>query len=81
MCKLKVVNEMKKILIISGGINTGTIISNQLEGLFGKYVNIESVIVSELKAKKTKADLVLYTSAYFKKQTSRYIDSNIPSVK
>ncbi len=71
---------MKKILIISEGINTGTIISNQLKNLFGKYVNTESIIVSQLKSKKPEADLVLYTSAHFKKQASRYIDSNTPSL-
>nr|WP_312579837.1 sigma 54-interacting transcriptional regulator [Sedimentibacter sp.] len=71
---------MKKILIISEGINTGTIISNQLKNLFGKYVNTESIIVSQLKSKKPEADLVLYTSAHFKKQASRYMDSNIPSL-
>ncbi|WP_313165105.1 sigma 54-interacting transcriptional regulator [Sedimentibacter sp.] len=71
---------MKKILIISEGINTGTIISNQLKNLFDKYVNTESVIVSELKSKKPEADLVLYTSSHFKNQASRYIDSNIPSL-
>jgi len=73
-------NKMKKILIISEGINTGTIISNQLKNLFGKYVNTESIIVSQLKSKKPEADLVLYTSAHFKKQASRYIDSNTPSL-
>ncbi|WP_313340275.1 sigma 54-interacting transcriptional regulator [Sedimentibacter sp.] len=71
---------MKKILIISEGINTGAIISNQLKNLFDKYVNTESVIVSELKSKKPEADLVLYTSSHFKNQASRYIDSNIPSL-
>ncbi|WMJ76311.1 MULTISPECIES: sigma 54-interacting transcriptional regulator [unclassified Sedimentibacter] len=71
---------MKKILIISEGINTGTIISNQLKNLFGKRVNIESVIVSELKSKRPEVDLVLYTSAHFKNKASRYIDSNIPSL-
>ncbi|HCX61351.1 MAG TPA: hypothetical protein DHU59_02815 [Clostridiales bacterium] len=77
---MKEMNKMKKILIISEGINTGTIISNQLKNLFGKYVNTESIIVSQLKSKKPEADLVLYTSAHFKKQASRYIDSNTPSL-
>lgn len=37
-------------------------------------------MLSELKSKKVEADLVLYTSAYFKIRASRYIDSNIPDL-
>lgn len=37
-------------------------------------------MLSELKSKKIEADLVLYTSAYFKIRAARYIDSNIPDL-
>ncbi|MEA4988465.1 MAG: sigma 54-interacting transcriptional regulator [Anaerovorax sp.] len=72
--------NIKKILIISEGANTGQRIARQIETLLGKYVKVECTLSSQLKVKKYEADLVLYTSAYLKRGASKYIDCNIPYV-
>lgn len=72
--------NIKKILVISKGTNTGQRIARQIENLLGKYVKVECALASELKEKKYEADLVLYTSAYLKSGATKYIDSNVPYV-
>lgn len=72
--------NIKKILVISKGTNTGQRIARQIETLLGKYVKVECALASELKGKKYEADLVLYTSAYLKRGATKYIDCNIPYI-
>ncbi len=74
------VNIIKKILIVSEGVNTGQRILRQLNTLLGEFIKVESALVSELKTKKYSADLILYTSAHFKRRASRYLDYGIPTL-
>lgn len=71
---------IKKIIVISVGVNTGERILRQLNALLGEYIIVENILLSELKSKIYEADLVLYTSEHFKLRASRYVDSNIPSL-
>lgn len=41
--------SMKKLVIISEGKNTGTRLFNQLNYLIGKPIEIENILVSQLK--------------------------------
>jgi PAS domain S-box-containing protein len=78
--KCKGVVEIKKILVVSEGKNTGLRILNQLNQLLGKYVMVENMLISEMKSKKVDADLILFTSAHFLIRASRYIDSSVPTL-
>lgn len=72
--------EIKKILVVSEGRNTGLRIMNQLNQLLGKHVIVENMLISEMKSKKADADLILFTSAHFLARASRYLDSNMPAL-
>lgn len=72
--------EIKKILVVSEGRNTGLRIMNQLNQLLGKYVIVENMLISEMKSKQADADLILFTSAHFLIRASRYIDSSVPAL-
>lgn len=71
---------MKKLLIISEGQNTGRRIAKQLNSLFGDYVNINNIPISEITSINLDANLILFTSEYLKRKAKNYIDSNIPQI-
>ncbi|MEL7605983.1 MAG: sigma 54-interacting transcriptional regulator [Sedimentibacter saalensis] len=72
--------KIKKILVVSEGRNTGIRILNQLNQLLGKYVEVDNMLISEMKSKEADADLILFTSAHFLIRASRYIDSSVPTL-
>lgn len=53
---------------------------NQLRSLMGEYVDIECMVISEIKSKPIEADLILFTSAHLKDRAVRRIDANIPNL-
>lgn len=71
---------MKKLLIISGGINTGTKLFNQLTNLMGKHIQINNILVSELEDSEVTADLILYTNIFIKDKAIKFINPNINSI-
>lgn len=71
---------MKKLIIISGGHNTGNRIIKQLNELLGKYLVMENIIISELGFKPIEGDLILFTSIQLEKIAAEFIDPNIPRI-
>lgn len=71
-------NNIKKLLIVSEGTNTGHRIMHQLRSLMGEYVDIECMVISDIKTKPIEADLILFTSAHLKDRAVRRIDADIP---
>ncbi len=73
-------NILKKLLIISEGQNTGTRLIKQMNDLLKGYLEMENILVSELKTSKIQADLILFTSVYVKNRSIRYLDLEIPNI-
>jgi len=71
---------MKKLIIISGGHNTGNRIIKQLDELLGEYLEMENIIISELGFKPIEGDLILFTSIQLEKIAAEFIDPNIPRI-
>lgn len=68
---------MKKIIIISEGINTGTRLINQLQTLLGRFVTIENILLSEMNSMDISANLILFTTEHVKNRSIRYLDPTI----
>ncbi len=73
-------NILKKLLIISEGKNTGNRLIKQMNELLKGHLEIENILVSELKSSEIKADLILFASIYVKNRAIRYVDSKIPNI-
>ena len=73
-------NILKKLLIISEGKNTGNRLIKQMNELLKGHLEIENILVSELKSSEIKADLILFASIYVKNRAIRYVDLEIPSI-
>lgn len=72
--------NMKRLVIISEGKNTGIRLYNQLTRLMGEYIIINNMLISELKDTPIIADLIVFTSTFVKGRALRYIDPNINSI-
>ncbi|MDR7871011.1 MAG: sigma 54-interacting transcriptional regulator [Tissierellaceae bacterium] len=72
---------MKRLVIVTEGMNTGITLKNQLTALLGKYIKIDNKLLSELESlNDSDIDLILYSSSYVKNRSLRYIDSKIPNI-
>lgn len=68
---------MKKLIIISEGKNTGNTLTNQLNLLMGKYIEIDNILLSEIRNSKINADIILFTTEHVKERAIRYINQGV----
>lgn len=71
---------MKKIIIISKGVSTGKKIYSQLKAIFSQEVEIENILVENLREKINEGDLILYAADFIKERYNTFVDSDIPYI-
>ena len=53
---------------------------NQLRTLISNRLDIENILISDIKSKPIDADLILYTIGYLEIRARRYVDESIPKM-